>query len=131
MTDSAPRQQLGLSEILQFVMELASLFGIGLIGWNVVDRGIPGAILAVVMIIATGTVWGRFRTPGFVPTGREPQNPVPGKVRIAIELTVFVIGIFGLWYGGYANTAVAVTVALILMLIVARDRYIALWFTNL
>lgn len=124
------RPAVGLGETLQFLLELASLFGIGLIGWNMGDRGILGAILAVVLIILTGTIWGRFRTPGFVPTGRPPTFPVDGKTRIAIELGVFAAGIFGLWYGGYTMTALVTLVVLVLMLIALRYRYIALWNTT-
>lgn len=125
------RPAVGLGEALQFLMELASLFGIGLIGWNIGDKGILGAVMAVLFILLTGAVWGRFRTPGFVPTGRPPASPVDGKVRIAIELAVFALGIFGLWYGGYGLTALVVIGVLILMLVMLRYRYIALWNTRI
>lgn len=124
------RPAVNIGDAAQFAMELASLMGIGLIGWHLGNRGILGAILAVAFILLTGTVWGRFRTPGFVPTGREPQNPVSGPVRIAIELTVYLVGIFGIWWSGREQTAMIVTGIMILTLIISYKRLIGLWFTR-
>ena len=129
---AAPEKpQLNVGDAAQFAMELASLMGIGLIGWHLGNKGILGAILAVVFILLTGTVWGRFRTPGFVPTGREPQNPVSGPIRIAIELIVYVVGIFGIWWSGREQTALIVIGVMILTLIISHKRLIGLWFTRI
>lgn len=119
-----------ISDTAQFAMELASLMGIGLIGWHLGNRGFLGAILALAFILLTGTVWGRFRTPGFVPTGREPTNPVSGPVRIAIELAVYLLGIFGIWWSGREQTALIVVGIMILTLIISYRRLIGLWFTR-
>ena len=127
----AARPSVSLSDAAQFAMELASLMGIGLIGWHVGNRGILGAILTVVLILLTGFVWGRVRTPGFVPTGREPDSPVSGPIRIAIEFGVYAIGIFGLWWTGRESTAYVVIAILILTIIVSHKRLLALWFTRI
>lgn len=130
---SSPQRERGspLAEAAQFAMELASLMGIGLIGWELGNKGVLGAILAVVFILLVGVVWGRFRTPGFVPTGREPQNPVSGPVRIAIELGVYALGIFGLWWTGRESTALVVIVIMIITLAISYKRLLALWFTRI
>lgn len=127
-TSERPPFQIG--DAAQFAMELASLMGIGLIGWHLGNKGIFGAVLAVVFILLTGTVWGRFRTPGYVPTGREPQNPVSGPVRIAIELGVYVLGIIGIWWSGRESTALIVIGIMILTLIISHKRLLGLWFTR-
>lgn len=126
-----PQPQFNIGDAAQFAMELASLMGIGLIGWHLGNRGILGAILAVVFILLTGVVWGRFRTPGFVPTGREPQNPVSGPVRIAIELGIYSLGIFGIWWSGREQTALIVIVIMVLTLAICHKRLIGLWFTRI
>lgn len=125
------RPPIQIGDAAQFAMELASLMGIGLIGWHLGNKGILGAVLAVAFILLTGVVWGRFRTPGFVPTGREPQNPVSGPVRIAIELVVYLIGIFGIWWSGREQTAYIVIGIMILTLIISYKRLIGLWFTRI
>lgn len=125
------RPALKFSDAFQFVMELASLMGIGLIGWHLGGKGILGAILAVVFILLMGFVWGRFRTPGFVPTGREPENPVSGPVRIAIEIGVYLLGIFGLWWSGRPDTALIVTAVMIITLAISYKRLLGLWFTRI
>ena len=129
MRDSAPA--VGISGAAQFAMELASLLGIGLIGWHLGNKGILGAILAVAFILLTGTIWGRFRTPGFVPTGRDPDNPVPGKVRIAIELGAYLLGIFGIWWSGRETTAYVVIGIMVVTLLLSYQRLIGLWNTRL
>lgn len=129
MNDSAP--VVGISGAAQFAMELASLIGIGLIGWHLGNKGILGAFLAVAFILLMGTIWGRFRTPGFVPTGREPSNPVSGPVRIAIELAVYLLGILGIWWSGRETTAYIVTGVMVLTLLLSYQRLVALWNTRL
>lgn len=125
------RPEFNIGDAAQFAMELASLMGIGLIGWHLGNKGFLGAILAVAFILLTGVVWGRFRTPGFVPTGREPQNPVSGPVRIAIELGVYLLGIFGIWWSGRESTAYIVIGIMILTLVISYKRLLALWFTRI
>lgn len=108
-------------------MELASLLGIGLIGWHLPGKGVFGAILAIAMILAVGWVWGRFRTPGFVPTGREPDVPVAGKVRIALELGVYALGLVGIWWSGREQTALIVLAIALVTIAFSWRRYAALW----
>lgn len=124
------RPAVQISDAAQFAMELASLMGIGLIGWHLGNKGFLGAILAVVFILLTGVVWGRFRTPGFVPTGREPQVPVSGPIRIAIELGVYFLGIFGIWWSGRETTAYIVIAIMVATLVISYKRLLALWFTR-
>ncbi len=124
------RSAVSIGDIGQFMMELASLMGIGLIGWNLGQRGILGAVLAIAFILATGAVWGRFRTPGFVPNGSEPARPISGPARTALELAVYALGILGLWWSGRESTAAFISILMVLTLILSRKRYMALWATR-
>lgn len=121
---------MSIADAAQFAMELASLIGIGLIGWHLGNRGIVGTLLAVAFILLTGTVWGRYRTPGFVPTGREPTQPVSGPIRIAIELVVYLLGIFGIWWSGREQTALIVAAVMVATLVISANRYRAMWATR-
>ena len=129
---AAPPQRLPITigEVGQFVMELASLMGIGLIGWHLPGKGVPGAMLAIALIVATGWVWGRFRTPGFVPTGRAPDVPVAGPVRIALELGVYALGIGGIRWSGRGQTALIIIAIAIVTTAYSWRRYVALWHTR-
>ena len=132
MSSGAPQRptpQIG--DGFQFLMELASLIGIGLIGWHLGDKGVIGAVLAVVLILLTGEIWRRFRTPGFVPTGEAPLNPVSGPIRIALEFAVYLLGIFGIWWSGREQTAWIVAGVMILTLVISYKRLIGLWFTRI
>lgn len=129
--EQTDRLPVRIGDVGQFVMELASLVGIGLIGWHLPGKGVVGALLAVAMILLTGALWGRYRTPGFVPTGREPTRPVAGPVRIAIELVVYALGIFGIWWSGREQTALIVIAVMVVTLAVSWQRYRALWNTRI
>ncbi|MCA9832958.1 MAG: YrdB family protein [Thermomicrobiales bacterium] len=130
MSDQHDRPIVTIGDVGQFVMEFASLIGIGLIGWHLPGKGVFGAILAVAMILAIGFVWGRFRTPGFVPTGREPDVPVSGKIRIALELGVYALGLFGIWWSGREQTAMIVAGVAVVTIAFSWRRYAALWGTQ-
>lgn len=130
MSQQPERPGVNVADAAQFAMELASLIGIGLIGWHLGNQGVLGAILAVAFILLTGVIWGRFRTPGFVPTGREPTHPVSGPVRMALELAVYLLGIFGIWWSGREQTALIVVAVLVVTLLISVNRYRAMWATR-
>lgn len=130
MSEGYKRPTFHIGDAGQFAMELASLMGVGLIGWHLGNKGVLGAILAVVLILFTGWIWGRFRSPGFVPTGREPVSPVSGPIRIALELAVYCVGILGIWWSGREQTALIVIAVMVVTLLVSYKRYMALWSTR-
>jgi hypothetical protein len=130
MSHQADRPGVRIADAAQFAMELASLIGIGLIGWHLGNKGIAGAIFALAFILLTGFIWGRFRTPGFVPTGREPTQPVSGPIRIAIELVVYLLGIFGIWWRGREQTALVVAAIMVATMLISASRYRAMWATR-
>lgn len=130
MSQQPDRPSVRIADAAQFAMELASLIGIGLIGWHLGNKGVLGALLAVVFILLMGAIWGRYRTPGFVPTGREPTRPVSGPIRIGIELTVYLLGIFGIWWSGREQTAWIVAAVMVATLIISAGRYRAMWATR-
>lgn len=94
---------------LRFVLELVALWGI-VRGGAALVAGPAGWALGVVAGATVATVWGRFRVdadPGPAPV------VVPGGVRLALELTTWLLGGLGLAVAHGGRVVVAYAVALV------------------
>lgn len=112
----------------QFFLELVGLIGFGRLGWTLGDGGVRGALLAAVIVVAAGALWTTFRTPGYVPSGRDPVVPIPGPVRLALELGFFTIGSVGLWVSGWELAGASLFLStLALYAFVMHDRTLGLF----
>lgn len=110
----------------QFFLEIAGLIGVARLGWHLGDGGGMGFALAALFVAIAGGVWGIFRTPGFVPTGKDPVVSTPGPLRLAIELGFFLIAAWGLWISGWHLAALVMVAAIVLIYWVLRDRTLGL-----
>lgn len=83
---------------LRFLLEVAALTGLAFAGWRLAD-GSLAVVMAVVLPLLAAASWGVFTVPNDPSrSGRSPV-PVPGAVRLVLELLV--LG------GGAAAVAVA------------------------
>lgn len=78
--------------VLRFLLELAALLGLGVWGWQK-SEGWLRFVLALGIPITAAIVWSTFRVPN--DPGPAPIA-VPGIVRLALELALFVIAIWAL-----------------------------------
>ncbi|MEO6090631.1 MAG: YrdB family protein [Umezawaea sp.] len=91
MTDhvgSTPGWNLGL----RFVLELAAFAGFAVLGWQLGGDGLLAAELAVLSLLIAATIWGVFAVPGDPSRSGKAPVPVPGVVRLVLELAVFLGG---------------------------------------
>lgn len=110
----------------QFLLEVVGLIGMARLGWYLGGEGPRRIVLATLLVILAGALWGIFRTPGFVPSGRDPVVPIPGPMRLAVEVLFFAVASWGLWISGW-NIAGAVTIAgTVIVYWTLRDRTIGL-----
>lgn len=94
---AAPRQS-GFHLAIRFALELATLAAYGWWGWRLGDGGLTGLVLATLLPVLGGSVWAVFRTPGDG-AGRALM-PVPGPIRLVIELGLIGIAAYGVWTAG-------------------------------
>lgn len=102
---------------LRFLLELVCVAGIGagvasLAGW----------IAGAVAIVAAFASWGTFATPGDPSRSGKAPVPVDGRVRLVVELVVFLGGVAGWFVAGRKVVAVATVAALALHHAAALDR---------
>jgi hypothetical protein len=99
---------------LRFVLELAALAGFAYGGWHLFPGPFAGLVAAIVAFGLAATVWGVFNVPGDPSRNGKAPVAVPGWVRLALELVVFVGGA-ACWALAGAPVVAAVLIALLLV----------------
>lgn len=110
--------------VFRFLLELALLVALGYWGWHRGGGGTAGVALAILLPVAGGAVWGVFGTLGDPGRGR-PVVPVPGPLRLALEVALFALGAYGLWTSGSRAAAETLLTVTALHFAVTYDR--VLW----
>lgn len=105
--------------ILRFLLEIGVLLAIGTWSWSYFENW-KKYFFTILLIILTMTIWGLFTVNNDPSRMKDGLFPVKGIIRLFIELSVFLIGIFALLYGDYKNMGV------IFFLLVA-GHYIISW----
>lgn len=82
--------------IVGVLVELAVMASLGFWGWSLAEGGLPSAGLALLFVTLGMFAWGAFKVPEEAPRGRA-LVPVPGPLRLAVELTVLAAASYGLW----------------------------------
>jgi hypothetical protein len=111
-----------LNLALRFVLELVALGGLALLGWAIGGdswRLVP----AIVLPILAGAAWGIFRIPN--DPGRAAV-PVPGPVRLALEIAVFAGGVAGYAVAGHQTVALVVGAVVVGHYVASYDRVLRL-----
>lgn len=72
---------------LRFLLEVAALLSIGLWGWQA-SSGRMRLILALALPTAAAVLWGVFAAPNDPSRSGSAPVPVPGAVRLILELAV-------------------------------------------
>jgi len=93
----------GPNDVLRFALEVAALFAMGYAGWHLVDDALVSVVLAVVLPLGAAVVWGVFRVDG---DPKVAPVPVPGVVRLCIEVDFFGAAVVLLAVVGQVGAAV-------------------------
>jgi hypothetical protein len=110
-------QMPGWNLALRFVLEIAAWAGFAWGGWQL------GAWpLGIGLLVITVIAWGTFAVPGDPSRGGKAPVPVPGAVRLVIEVAILFGGCVMFWVGG-APVLAAILLALnVVHLAFAADR---------
>lgn len=98
---------------VRFLLEIAAAVGIFRLGLHLADGAVAG-LLAAGMVAVGITAWGVCNVPGDASRSGSAPVPVPGPVRLGIEIAVFATGAVGWFFAGprwLAWTYLVVTVA--------------------
>lgn len=108
---------------LRFALELAALAALSVWALARFD-GVLGIALAVILPVIAATLWATFRVPGDASASGRAPVPVPGIVRLLLELALFALGTLALIAAGRTSAGIALGVAVLLHYALSYDRIV-------
>jgi len=106
---------------LRFLLELAALAGIGLWAWRLAP-GWAGWAVAIAAVAAAAALWGMFNVPGDPSRSGAAPVPVPGTVRLALELALLFGGAAALWASGNLRAGIIIGLLVLVHYIWGHER---------
>lgn len=89
MSRNGPTVLQSLNHGLRFLLELAALACYLAWGWQSVEPPVLRGLAALSLPLAVATAWGLFNVPGDPGRSGRAPVPVPGWLRLGLELGVF------------------------------------------
>lgn len=115
-----------LNLAVRFLLELVALVAIGFWGWSW-GNGALRYLLAIGGPLLAAVVWGVFAVPGDRSRSGEAPVPVPGWVRLLLELALFAFATWGLYDAGATLLAWILGGVVVVHYAVSYDRILWLW----
>lgn len=110
-----------LNLALRFGLELAALTSVGVFGWSRFEGPLRWvAVIGLPLVFAT--LWGVFAVPDDPSRSGAAPVPVPGAVRLALELALFGGAALALHTAGHARLAVVLGAVVLVHYAVSWDR---------
>lgn len=110
-----------LNLAIRFILEIVALVAIGYWGWT---RG-SGAVrylLTIGLPLLAAVMWGVFAVPGDRSRSGSAPVPVPGWLRLSLELGLFGFAVWGLYDAGAATAAWLLGAVVVVHYAVSYDR---------
>lgn len=112
-----------LNLTIRFLLELAALLAMGVWGWNQAD-GIARFLVAIGVPLLAALLWGTFAVPDDPSRSGSAPIPVPGVVRLLLELAVFAFATWALSRVDLTSAAWILGVAVLIHYVVSYDRIV-------
>ena len=106
---------------VRFLLELSALLAMGVWGWRQ-SEGWFRFVLALGIPIIVAVVWGTFAVPNDPSRSGAAPIAVPGILRLAIELAVFVLAVWTLYDLGYTRLSWILGIIVAIHYITSYDR---------
>ncbi|SFO16009.1 Protein of unknown function [Mesorhizobium sp. NFR06] len=106
---------------LRFLLELAALLGLGMADWSL-SAGFWRWILAIALPLVAAVLWGTFAVLDDPSRSGRAPVPVPGAVRLALELIILFGGATGFYLAGHASTGIVMALLVALSYAFSLDR---------
>lgn len=110
-----------LNLAVRFALELCALFNLGLWGWRQRDDGLR-IVIALAVPIVCAVLWGTFAVPNDPTRSGSAPVPVPGVLRLALELGFFGSAAWALYDMGFATLTAIFGMAVALHYLLSYDR---------
>ena len=106
---------------VRFLLEVAGLAAIGYWGWTQSD-GMLRFLLAIGLPVLTAVLWYTFAVPDDPSRSGKAPVPVPGIIRLALELAFFAFATWALYDTGLTTLSLILAVAVVVHYAVSYDR---------
>jgi len=106
---------------IRFLLEIAALVCVGIWGWDQSDPWIR-YILTPALPILLGAIWGIFAVPGDPSRSGKAPVPVPGPIRLFLELIIFAIPAWALIDMNHELMAASFGLLVLIHYLVSYDR---------
>lgn len=107
--------------ILRFILEIAALSGFATLAWNGMGGAwrIPGVVAVIVVV---GAIWGIFAVPGDPSRSGNAPIPVPGWLRLILELLILLGGAWAFHAAGLTVPGLLLAILIVAHYAMAMDR---------
>ena len=109
--------------VLRFFLEVTALLSIGFWGWNQ-TQGWASLYLAIGLPVLLAIIWGVFAVPNDPGRSGKSPVPIPGILRLILELSFFAFAIWSLHDLGWNTTSLILGAVVILHYAIAFRRVI-------
>ena len=108
---------------LRFLLELAAVAGFAVAGWRLAPAPWHW-VAAIALPMAAITLWGTFAVPGDPSRSGGAPVPVPGLIRLVLELIILFGGALAFALSGYREAGIALAVLTALHYAISVQRII-------
>ena len=109
---------------VRFLLEIAGLIAIGYWGWQQ-GEGFLSYILAIGLPVIAAIVWGTFAVPDDPSRSGNARVPIPGWLRLILELIFFGFAVWCLYDVGSQQIAIVLAIIVLVHYALSYDR--VLW----
>ncbi|MFW9839126.1 MAG: YrdB family protein [Candidatus Thorarchaeota archaeon] len=121
MNDASARKEIGANDLLRFILELWALVAFGYWGFSQ-NFGLFNYVLTIGLPIAVAVLWGTFAVPNDPSRSGGAPVPVPGTVRLVLELLIFGVAFWAMFMAGLLYISLVYITLVFIHYILARDR---------
>lgn len=108
---------------VRFLLEIAALVAIGYWGWSQ-DDGLLRFVLAIGLPVLAAVLWVTFAVPDDPSRSGKAPVPVPGIIRLALELAFFGFAVWALYDVGLTTLSLILAIAVVVHYAVSYDRIV-------
>ena len=112
---------------VRFLLEIVGLIAIGYWGWQQVE-GVGALVLTIGLPILAAILWGTFAVPNDPSRSGKAPVPVPGWLRLLLELAFFGFAVWSLYDVGESTVGLVLAVIVLIHYTLSYDRL--LWLVK-
>ena len=111
-----------LNLAVRFFLELIMLVAFGIWGWHLGHQVVLSLVLAAGLPLLAAVLWGVFAVPGDRSRSGNAPVPVPGRLRLALEILLFGVALWAFSTSGSQVVAVGFGLAVLLHYLFSYER---------